>query len=50
MKKVEALKEYKSQAHRAYANEEFIKSLARVRGVQINTNYAEAFEILRWIL
>lgn len=49
-KKVSALKEYKSQAHRPYANEEFIRSLARVRGVQINTHYAECFEILRWIL
>ena len=49
-KKIEALNEYKSQAHRPYANEEFIRSLARVRGVQINTNYAECFEILRWIL
>jgi LmbE family N-acetylglucosaminyl deacetylase len=49
-KKIEALQEYKSQAHRSYANEEFIRSLARVRGVQINTNYAECFEILRWIL
>lgn len=50
MKKISALGEYKSQAHRPYANEEFIRSLARVRGVQINTQYAECFEILRWIL
>lgn len=50
MKKISALNEYKSQAHRPYANEEFIRSLARVRGVQINTHYAECFEILRWIL
>ena len=50
LKKIEALKQYKSQAHRPYASEEFIRSLARVRGVQINTNYAECFEMLRWIL
>lgn len=49
-KKIEALKEYKSQAHRPYSNEEFIRALARTRGVQINTTYAETFNVLRWIL
>lgn len=44
-----ALKEYKSQAHRAYANEDFIKSLATVRGVQIGAKYAECFEVIRLI-
>ncbi len=49
-KKVEALKQYKSQAHRPYANEEFIKGLAIARGVQINQSFAETFEVLRWIV
>jgi LmbE family N-acetylglucosaminyl deacetylase len=49
-KKVEALSKYRSQSHRNYANEEFIRSLARTRGVQVNTHYAEVFEIIRWIL
>ncbi len=48
--KIEALKKYKSQAHRPYANEDFIKSLATVRGIQVNTKYAETFEVLRWII
>jgi len=48
--KIKAINEYKSQAHRPYANEEFIRSLARTRGVQINTHYAECFEVIRWIL
>ncbi len=48
-KKVNALSEYKSQAHRSYANEEFIRSLARVRGVQVNEKYAEVFDVLRFI-
>lgn len=48
--KVEALKKYKSQAHRPYANENFIKSLATTRGVQIGTRYAETFEVVRIIL
>lgn len=47
--KVEALKKYKSQAHRPYANEEFIRSLARTRGVQIGKKYAEVFEVIRLI-
>jgi LmbE family N-acetylglucosaminyl deacetylase len=50
LKKIEAVNEYKSQAHRPYANEEFVRALARTRGVQINTKYAECFEVIRWIL
>lgn len=50
LKKIEAVNQYKSQTHRPYANEEFIRSLARTRGVQINTHYAECFEVIRWIL
>ncbi|MER3463428.1 MAG: LmbE family protein [Chitinophagaceae bacterium] len=45
--KTEALKEYKSQAHRRYMGEEFIRSLAVVRGIQSNTPFAEAFEVYR---
>lgn len=48
-KKNQALKEYKSQQHRPYANEEFINSLARTRGVQIGVKYAEVFEVIRLI-
>ena len=46
-KKINAIKCYKSQAHRNYANEEFVRSLARVRGTQINERYAECFELIR---
>ncbi len=49
-KKIDALKEYMSQSHRPYCNEEFIRSLARTRGVQINSKYAETFDIVRWII
>ena len=48
--KIEALNEYKSQAHRTYANGEFVRSLARVRGEQVSTKYAESFDIIRWII
>ena len=47
-KKLDALSEYKSQIvkRRCYFNSDFILSLARVRGAQKNTTYAEAFEVL----
>ncbi len=47
--KAEALKAYASQGHRNYLNENFIRSLATTRGVQIGTPFAEAFEVIRWI-
>jgi LmbE family N-acetylglucosaminyl deacetylase len=48
--KIEALYKYESQAHRPYANADFIKGLARTRGVQIGIHYAEVFEVIRWII
>ena len=48
-KKVKAVKEYKSQAERKYVTKDFIFSLASVRGLQINTPYAEAFEIIKMV-
>jgi LmbE family N-acetylglucosaminyl deacetylase len=40
-KKVDALLKYKSQQHRIYAKEKFIRAIAHTRGVQIGSNYAE---------
>jgi len=48
--KINALAEYKTQSHRDYVSEEFIKSLAITRGIQISTRYAECFEVVRWII
>jgi len=45
-----ALKEYKSQGNRDYLSEDFIFSLAKTRGVQIGTEFAECFEVIRWVL
>lgn len=45
--KVSALKEYKSQGLRNYTSEDFIYSWAKTRGVQIKSEYAEAFEVIR---
>ena len=48
--KCNALKEYKSQGKRNYMSEEFIYSLAKTRGVQIGSEYAESFEVIRWVI
>lgn len=49
-KKIDALKNYRSQTFRNYAREEFIRSLAITRGAQIGVKYAEVFEVIRWII
>ncbi len=46
--KKRALKEFKSQSFRGYFDDEFLFGLARVRGVQCGSEYAEAFELIRW--
>jgi N-acetylglucosamine malate deacetylase 1 len=47
--KVRALACYESQQHRNYANEEFIRNLARTHGIEIGRQYAECFEVVRWV-
>lgn len=49
-KKVNALSEYKSQAQRNYMQADFIYSLAKVRGVQAGSEWAEAFETIKLII
>ncbi len=49
-RKIEVLSAYKSQANRPYASDEFIRGLAKVRGVQCGASYAEAFEVVRLVL
>ena len=50
--KLEMLKKYESQISlkRPYFEREYIYSLAKVRGIQCGAQYAESFEIIRWIL
>ena len=48
--KIMALKEYHSQGKRDYLSDEFIYSLAKTRGVQVGSEYAEAFEVIRLFL
>ena len=46
------LQEYESQLYlgKRYFSKEFIYGLAKARGVQCNSEYAEAFEVLRWMI
>lgn len=50
LKKCLALNEYKSQGLRDYMSKDFIYSLAKSRGVQIGCEYAESFEVIRWVI
>lgn len=49
--KIKALREYASQYifKKTYFDTDFIKSLAVVRGKQINTHFAEAFQVIKLI-
>lgn len=48
--KISALAEYRSQGLRNYLSPDFIYSLAKTRGVQIGSDYAESFEVIRLFL
>ncbi len=45
-----ALACYESQRRRAYLAAGFMPGLAQIRGAQIESVYAEAFDVLRWII
>lgn len=49
-KKIKALNCYETQKQRKYLSEEFIRGLAQTRGTQIEEKYAEAFEVIRWVM
>ena len=46
-RKVAALEHYASQQHRRYANEEYVRNLARMHGVNVSREYAEVFQVYR---
>ena len=48
--KITALQCYHSQQHRPYIQEDFLWGWARSRGGQISVEFAEAFDVLRWVL
>jgi LmbE family N-acetylglucosaminyl deacetylase len=47
--KLASLACYRSQQMRTYTDDGFVRGLARVRGVQAGVEYAEAFEVIRWV-
>jgi LmbE family N-acetylglucosaminyl deacetylase len=51
-RKVELLSCYQSQVRleRPYFSSDFIHGWARMRGGQVGAEYAEAFEVIRWIM
>src|SRR5665647_2445331 len=49
-KKIDALACYETQKDRSYLNPDFIRGLALTRGTQIEEKYAEAFEVIKWVM
>lgn len=51
-KKMELIRLYESQVkmRQLYFNDDLIRGMAIVRGSQVNSRYAESFEVVRWIL
>ena len=48
-RKAAALAQYASQQHRRYANSEYVRSVARTHGINVNREYAEVFQVYRAI-
>jgi LmbE family N-acetylglucosaminyl deacetylase len=48
-KKIAALRCYRSQAGRPYADEESLRAQLRLRGTQAGCRWAETFQVVRWI-
>lgn len=49
-KKLECLSKYDSQAYRAYMKPEYVRGYAITRGIQGGSQYAEAFNVVRYIV
>lgn len=41
---------YRSQSAKPYMDERYIQGVARMRGVQAGVQFAEAFEVIRWVM
>lgn len=46
-KKLEAIRQYETQSHRYYFDEDYIRGWSRMRGGQVNKRHAEAYKIVR---
>ena len=47
--KIDRTAVYKTQSSRLYSDPKYIESLARVKGTAIGQEFAESFEVIRWI-
>ena len=47
--KVAALEKYSSQQHRRYANADYVRSVARTHGINVNRDFAEVFQVYRLV-
>ena len=48
-RKVASLAHYASQQHRRYCDPEYIRNVARTHGINVNREYAEAFQVYRLV-
>ena len=48
-RKVAALERYASQKHRRYSDPEYVWNLARTHGINVNRDFAEVFEVYRYV-
>ncbi|HDY87259.1 MAG TPA: PIG-L family deacetylase [bacterium] len=49
-KKIKAIQCYKSQSHKPYADEDYIRSLLKIQGVRVGVKGAEVFNIIRQVI
>jgi LmbE family N-acetylglucosaminyl deacetylase len=49
-RKLTAVGCYKSQSQRTYTDPDYLRSHLRFRGISVGVTYAEAFDVVRWIL
>ncbi|MBD3421471.1 MAG: PIG-L family deacetylase [Chitinivibrionales bacterium] len=48
--KVKAVALYQSQNHRIFTRAEAVRSLCVTRGMQVGQEYAECFDVIRWVM
>ena len=48
-KKLKIIARYKSQSFRPYSDPDYVVSILQYRGAYVQTKYAEAFKIIKWI-
>ncbi len=47
--KIKAVQQFSSQKGRIYSRDSFIRGQAEVKGVQVNSAFAEAYQLIHWV-